>query len=197
MLLYTMTNEEAYKEMSLDRDWLMGRMKGLSLKYNKKMREYAKKKQADVFLGLSKYKTPRGNEAFILCYTGVSIYNIRMAFFFRVSSGSKTKVMLSDFKHREIAVFTDHFISRWQERNPKDDNHLFKFLNEISLSGVIAYGENTNEGTMAINDGLCFLSIEGNAKVFKTFVSNDLLGENQKELVQYLNERTQVCRLLG
>ena len=183
MLVYTMSIEELHKEVRNDLLWLTERLKGLSIKYAKQLKNYQKivgiKK-----VGVSKYKTPRGNTAQI--HFWVDSKGPMALFVYKITDGAHTKVLICD-KSANISEVTSHFIDRWVERN-KENNTLDCLIEEILDLGMgIKKGlvKERDEKIFSIRDGICFCrSDRRDHMTLVTFVSNEMLKESQKKEVE-------------
>lgn len=183
MLLYTMSSEEIYKEALKDLSYATDRFSGLCEKYKKY--RFMKKKDW-VFVGVSKYTTDRNN--FLQIYAYVKKGGIAFIPVFRVSNGRYTKIIVKTYKGGLFEI-SSHFLDRWQERNTEDKT-IRGLIEETCLNGVLFRPE-SNEGEKyrcQLRDGICFCNVDsiGRYVVFKTFVPNNMLGDNQKEIVKSL-----------
>lgn len=197
MLLMDMNARETLIEFMRDIPWLNQRSAGLVKKYHS---HCIKNKQLH-YIATHQYKTPRNNDGFVRVYGDKKgIYCFR---YFRIYDGRDTQYLYwygnSVDNKCYVMLATSHFIRRWSERHHGDN--IGKFFAEMEGRRQFIMNEDNNK-SFGMDDGIVFFDIEvvlglGAIIVLKTFVSNDLLHDNQLEEKEKLKKYNDIVREFG
>lgn len=180
MLLMDMNAKETLMEFMRDFPWLYQRGAGLTKKYHG---HCIKNKQMH-YIATHRYATPRNNDGFVRVYGDKK--GIYCFYYFRIYDGRDTQYLYwlgtANSGKCYVTLVTSHFIRRWNERHGDNIGEFFAEM-ERNKQFMMNNGDNMSFG---MDDGIVFFDVEvvkglGAINILKTFVSNDLLHENQLE----------------
>lgn len=186
MLTYAMSADEVRKEIKGDCFYLEGIINGKERLMERKMRENWKgERTGNLVLDVTKYKTPtRKNNVWLASaaiYMG-SVARITYAKFFEVLTKEGTVQLIMACDDGQNIVFTAHALSRIFERTGMtmlDTLQLIACLGAFLIVPYVYKGEEQMVFALG-NKGLFFCEETEMGWVCKTFVSDNLLVEDQK-----------------
>lgn len=192
MITRTMTTEEVIRALQQVDEYVLGRMVGLSIKNNKKLK--SKSVKNNEILSKSSYLI-RETQDTVVVYATKIIQNLRgkeystMALHYYIPTYYNTYIIASinSFTKRVdmFAEFSAHAVERLKMRLGKDFDTFFRedFLKNSGIIQPVEYDFNGDENEFVAHIGEAFVILEsedsGHKLVAKTILSNDDLHSNQ------------------
>jgi len=207
MITKSMTSEEVLKELKKDDQFVLGRLNGLLIKNNKKLRsKFVKHKD---IMSVSTYVVPETQDTVVVYATkNISTLKGRDYSSMILSSYYKTcyDTYIIPFFKNSVPVgyveYTHHSIDRMKMRLGKDFDAFFRedwIKRNNSAMAYVDYGYNgdENERVAHVGDAFLILARDGDGKrsIVKTVLSTADLHSNQ--LQNKLNSKKKVDYLKG
>lgn len=203
------TEEEIYNHIYTISKVINTRVVGIMIKHNKTLQ----KLKPNNYIHLQTSKITDSVSMIILAIK-LEANNIALKPIFIVKKEGKLYAYdLKDrnFKMSNITIlftsYTPHFFSRYNERNNVNKTGIDLIIHffirnscDYCTIGLLEYN-NKLQQYLRYTDGLGIVSGEhlyDNYKYYtnKTFISNNMLKEDQKEVLQILNERHEIMKIL-
>ena len=204
MIVETMSDKELLAE--IDNDFLEIAKFIVDIKYNtayKKRLQWGRPKNGDFIIRINDWKSSNGNA--YTYYIRTKDWNdfkkglfmvCTVTFFRRNNAMNAIRILLDGDGDPSIEIFTSHFIDRYNQRFLKQPylsrkEVVMKFIDRndhlvIQKLESSKYDHNMMTGT---NDGYIFGKFEDEQiKVYKTFVTREMLFGNQYDTADHLDE---------
>lgn len=204
MLLSTLTPKQKLAEIEKDVFWLEDKYDGLYLKHGRTIRKTNK-----TFLGISKYKTPHNNTAYVISRRmgkgGIYFINLFESlekdkytdkyikkYYVYAPIDNRISVSSTGMSNGFLISFVPHFSVRLKERMNLD---FFEFLSILLHSHItISTRNGLDKAELSTSIGICRGNLIENV-LFEaiTFVSDNMLKGDQ---IEVKNKKSEIDKLV-
>ena len=196
MIVPSMTKDELVKELSLDKDWVDGRVYGIDQKYKKKIM----KVRGHEVLAVTNYTTPRNNFVTVVwraTYVDRRTTILTAVPYFRYMTvrGYQYIMLMCHGKHSYTPlIYTSHCIDRMKERIGMDFRQYIIQSEAQDNGGMFmddyVYNGKQTKGLVFPNYGMFILDEATWGYAAVTFISKEQQGDVQNEITsEYERQR--------